>query len=174
MENCTGSSNCTEMARGEFKAFGILIPAMGGMLFALSIPTIIALCITHVIAKALRLYLISTLVSGILINSSSVLTGLIALATEFSGVPLPPLLFCRFNIWIYNIGSVARCFSVAGYSIMVLIVVRYGTNIKLLYITLSLCFVWGVALIPNIHYHVPQAVGYVANAVCLPVQGESI
>ena len=71
--------------------------------------------------------------------------------TVYSGAPPPPPLFCRFMLWVYNIGTFARSFSVAGDSVMVLVVVRYGKkNIKAVYIILSLCFVWGVTLVLNI------------------------
>ena len=165
------------MEKGEFEAFGFLITAMGGLLFLLSIPTIIALCSTQAVAKSLRIYLISALVSGILINTTSILSGIIAVVTVFSGAPPPPPLLCRFLIWVYNIGQSARCFSVVGFSIMVLVVVRCGKrNMKVLYIILSLCFVWGISLLVTIQYQVPQvyAVRFIAGAVCLPVQDDTI
>ena len=179
MENCTSDSNCTGhgVEKGEFEAFGFLITAMGGLLFLLSIPTIIALCSTQAVAKSLRIYLISALVSGILINTTSILSGIIAVVTVFSGAPPPPPLLCRFLIWVYNIGQSARCFSVVGFSIMVLVVVRCGKrNMKVLYIILSLCFVWGISLLVTIQYQVPQvyAVRFIAGAVCLPVQDDTI
>lgn len=183
MENCTGNSNCTGhsnytgVGRGDFGAFGILMPAIGGLLFVLSVPTIIALCTTRTIAKGLRIYLISALVSGIMINTSSVLAGLIALVTVYSGAPAPPPLFCRFMLWVYNNGALARSFSVVGYSVMVLIVVRYGKkNLKAVYIILSLCFVWGVTLILTIEFQVPQvyAVDFIVGAVCLPIQDATV
>ena len=178
MENCTGRSNCTGYGakRSDFEVFGFLIPAMAGLLFSLSVPTIIALCTARAVAKGLRMYLISALVSGILINTSSILMGLIALVTVFSGAPPPPPLLCHFFIWVYNSVQSARCFSVVGYFIMVLAVVRYRKkNMKVLYIILSLCFVWGISLLVTIQYQVPQvyAVRFIAGAVCLPVQNKT-
>ena len=99
------------------------------------------------------------------------------LVTVFSGVQPPPLLLCRFLIWEYNIGQSARSFSVAGFSIMVLLVVRYGKkNIKVMYIILSLCISWSISLLFTIQYQVPQvyAVKFVAGSVCLPVQDDTI
>ena len=179
MENCTGDSNCTGhgLKRGDFEVFGILIPAIGGMLFFLNVPTIVALCTTQAVAKGLRMYLISTLVSGLLFSMSSIVLGLIVLVLVFSGAPVPPPLLCRFLIWMLNIGSTARCFNVVGFSLIVLIVVRFGKkNMKVLYIILSLCIVWGVSLILNTQYQVPRvyAVKFIAGAICLPVQDDTI
>ena len=178
MDNCTGDSNCTglDVDRSVFEAFGSLIPFMGGLSLSLNVPTIVALCTARAMAKGLRMYLISTLVSGILINISIILIGLITLVTVTFGVPTPPPLLCRFLIWVINIGQSARCFSVVGFSIMVLLVVRYGKNIKVVYIILSLCFVWGISLLLSIQYQVPQvyAVSFFAGAVCFPVEDDTI
>ena len=99
------------LEEGWFEAFGILIPAIGGMLFFLNVPTIVALCTTQAVAKGLRMYLISTLVSGLLLSLSSIVLGLVVLVLVFSGAPVPPPLLFRFLIWMLNIGSTARCFS---------------------------------------------------------------
>ena len=175
MENCTnGSGNCNGTTdASDFAAFGLLITAMGGLTFALGIPAIIALCMAHAVAKVLRVYLISALVSGFLISGPFTLSSLIVFVTVFFGTPPPPLLLCRFVFWVHNIGSVARSFSVAGFSIMVLVVVRYGkSTIKLPYIVLSVLAVWGLSILLTIQYQVPQvyAVKYTAGVVCLPVQ----
>lgn len=176
MENCTNASaNCsgTTEDASNFAAFGLLITAMGGLTFALSVPAIIALCMAHAVAKVLRLFLVSALVSGFLISGPFTLSRLIVFATVFFGSNPPPLLLCRFVFWVHNIGSVARSFSVAGFSIMVLVVVRYGkSTIKLPYIVMSVIAVWAVSLLLTIQYQVPQvyAVNYTVGAVCLPVQ----
>ena len=171
------TSNCTNQCDYEFKAFGFLLPLMAGVLFSLSLPTIIALCTTRAVAKGLRMYLISALVSGILISINSTLIGLITLVTVFADVQPPPHLLCRFLIWVYNIGQVARSFSVVGFSLMVLAVVRYGhKNMKIMYIILSLCIVWGISLLLTVQYQVHQvyAVKFTVGSVCLPVQDGTI
>ena len=177
MANCTNASNCTDMEgpqgnSGEFEAFGFLIASLGGLTFVLSVPTCIAVCTTHELAKGLRMYLMSTLVAGLLISAIGILVSLIVVVTVFSDTPPPPLLLCRFALWLYRIFSAARSFSVAGYSIMVLVIVRYGQRVKTLYIVLSLCVVWGLSILLCIQYLVPQlyAVSYFAGAVCLPVK----
>ena len=178
MENCTGGSNCTsqDLDRSVFEVLGFLMPTMGGLSLLLNIPTIVILCTTPAVAKGLRMYLISTLVSGILISTSSIPLGLIVLVTVFSGAPAPPTLLCRFIIWVIHISVLARSFSVAGFSIMVLVVVRYGKNVKVVYIILSLCFVWGISLLLSIQYQVPQVYGvsFFAGAVCFPVKDDTI
>lgn len=169
-------SNCTNCVH-EFAAFGFLLPVLAGVLFSLSLPTIIALCTTQAVDKGFRMFLTSALVSGILIIISSCLMGLIALVTVFFPVQPPATLLCRFLIWVYNIGQVARSFSVVGFSTMVLVVVRYGRkNMKVMYIILSLCIVWGISLLLTVQYQVPQvyALKFIVGSVCLPVQDETI
>ena len=181
MANCTNASNCTDMEgpqghSGNLEAFGFLIASLGGLTFVLSVPTCLAVCTTHELAKGLRMYLMSTLVAGLLISALGILVSLTVVVTVFSDAPPPPLLLCRFTLWLYIICSAASSFSVAGYSIMVLVIVRYGQRVKTLYIVLSLCVVWGLSILLCIQYLVPQvyAVGYVAGAVCLPVPDDTI
>ena len=180
MENCTGGSNCTGMhglKREDFEAFGFLITILGSLLFLVSVPTIFALGTTWSVAQGLKLYLISTLVAGLLLSVSTIILGLISLVMVFTEAPAPPAAFCRIFIWLNNISSTARCFNVVGFSIVVLVVVRFGKkNIKFLYIALSLCIVWGVSLILNTQYLVPPvyAVSFIADAICLPVQDDTI
>ena len=181
MANCTNASNCTDMEgpqgnSDDLEAFGFLIMSLGGLTFVLSVPTCIAVCTTHELAKGLRMYLMSTLVAGLLMSAIGILASLIVVFTVFSDAPPPPLLLCRFALWLYRICSAASSFSVAGYSIMVLVIVRYGQRVKTLYIVLSLCVVWGLSILLCIQYLVPQvyAVSYVAGAVCLPVPDDTI
>ena len=141
----------------------------------LSVPTSIAVCAARAVAKGLRIYLLNTLASGLLIGALGILSSLVVLVTVFSGAPPPPLLLCRFILWAHNTATTVWSFSVVGYSIMVLTVVRYGKNMRLLYIILSLCFVWGLSLLLTIQYLVPQvyAVEFVAGAVCLPALNDT-
>ena len=165
------------MDKSAFEALGFLPVIMGGLSLFLSVATIVALCTARAVAKGLRMYLLNILTSEILINASAILIGLIALVTVFSAAPAPPPLLCRFIIWVINICQLARCFSVVGFSLMVLVVVRYGyQNIKIMYIIASLCVVWGVSVLLTIQYQVPQvyAVGFFAGAVCFPVRDDTI
>ena len=183
MENGSNDSNSTgtignlgSPAALQLQVFGILLISMGGVTFLLSVPTIIALCTARAVAKALRIFLLNTLVSGLLANALLILSILFALATMFAGGPSLPPLLCRFGLWLYLITSLVRSLSVVGFSIMVLTVVHYGKNMRLLYIILSLCFVWGLSFLLSIPYLVPQVftAGFVAGAVCLPVGDDNI
>ena len=181
MENCSNGSNCTgtsgeQGSPGVLEAFGILTIALAGLVFVLIVPTVVAVCMAQSIPKGLKAYLLSTLVSGMLINTIGILASLIACVKAFSSAPLPSLDLCRFILWAYYSTTTARGFSVVGYSVMVLIVVRYGKNVKTLYVILSLGVMWGLALLLNAEFLVPRvfAVGYVAGAVCLPVLDDTI
>ena len=182
MENCTNNSvNCSAVGSqdgaGDYAALGVLIPLMGGVTFALNIPTIIALCMAHTINSALRFLLISTLTSGLLISGTFILPSLIALVTVFSDAPPPPLFLCRFNWWLGNIATLSRTFSVLAFTMIVMITVRYGKNvIKPLYIVLSLIAVWAGPLPITFQYQVPQFYGikYISGVVCLPLVDDAV
>ena len=164
------------MDKSAFEALGFLPVIIGGLSLFLSVPTIVALCTARALAKGLRMYLLNILMSEILVNAISILSGLIALVTVFSAAPAPPSLLCRFIIWVVHISQLARCFSVVGFSLMVLIVVRYGhKNIKIMYIIASLSVVWGLSVLLTMQYQVPQvfAVGFIAGAVCFPVRDDT-
>ena len=182
MENGSNYSNSNDTMGGlgspavlQLQVFGILLLSMGGVTFLLSVPTIIALCAARAVAKALRIFLLNTLVSGLLANTLLILAVPFALATMFADGPPPPPLFCQFSIWLFLITSLVRSLSIVGFSIMVLTVVHCGKNMRLLHIILALCFVWGLSLLLTIQYLVPQvyAVEFVAGAVCLPVRDEN-
>ena len=175
MENCTnGSGNCSEVADPSvFAAFSILMPIMGGLTFALSLPVIIALCATRSVAKVLTVFLISTLVSGLLISGTFTLSSLIAFVTVFFGTPTAPRPLCRFIFWLHNFGSVVRPLCVVAFSIMVLVVVRFGKKtIKTRYIVLCFVIILGLAILITIQYLLPPVydLEYNAGAVCFPVQ----
>ena len=183
MDNGSNDSNSTDSMEDQrslgvlqLQVVGTLLVSMGFTIFLLSVPTIIALCAARAVAKALRIFLINLLVTGLVANTLIIITVLSTMVTVFSGAPAPPSLLCRLSLWLYNITSVVRSLSIVGYSIMVLLVVRYGKNVKVPYVILSLCFVWGLSLLLNIHYLVPQvyAVEFVAGAVCLTVLDDTL
>ena len=118
--------------------------------------------------QSIQSFLVSTLVSGLFINGPLTLSSLIVFPTVFSGTSPPTLILCHFALWAYITGSVARSFSVSGFAIMVLVVVRYGKRtIKLPYIVLSVAAFCGQSLLLTIQYLVPQvyAVNYTVGAV---------
>ena len=182
MENCSNNSvNCSAVesqdSGGDYAALGVLILLMGGVTFALNIPTIIALCMARTIHSALRCLLISTLTCGLLISGTFILPSLIALVTVFSDAPPPPLLLCRFNWWFGNIVNMSRAFGILAFTTMVMITVRYGKNvIRPLHIVLSLIAVWTVPLPITFQYQVPQFYGikYISGVVCLPVVDDTV
>ena len=77
--------------------------------------------------------------------------------------------FCRFLLWGYLVGSIARLYSLAGFSIVVLLIIRYNKKeMKALYIVIFLAAIWCVSLLLNVHYLVPSlyAVQYYDGVAC--------
>ena len=67
-------------------------------------------CTTHVLAKGLRMYLMSTLVAGLLMSAIGILVSLIVVVTVFPDAPPPPLLLrlpfpqCSYILGQANLG----------------------------------------------------------------------
>ena len=147
--------------------FAILVLATTVLL----IFTLIAVCSASTIARTLRMILVSLLIA-VLLAAFAALTELVATIALISlDVQDPSLPFCRFVLWAYAAGSIARLFNTAAFSVAVLLVVRYGIGaVKTARIAIFLVLLWSGAILLNTHLLVPQiyAVQYVDGVACFP------
>ena len=172
MENCTNSSvNDPDLAGPGFGAFLILVLLVVITVIVLNVTIITALCVAHSVIKLMRIFLINLLVAGVivaLIGIGFILSGLVL---HFTCLPPPDLGFCRFLVWGYSNIAVVRVYSLAGFSIVVLLIVRYNKKeLKTLYIVLFLALIWCVSILLNTHILVPPIYGvqYYDNVACFP------
>ena len=172
MENCTNCSvNDHDLAGPGFGAFLVLVFVVFIIAIVLNITVITALCVAHSVSKLIRIFLINLLVAGIsiaLIGIGFILSGL---TLNFTSLPPPNLGFCRFLLWGYFVGAISRHYSLAGFSIVVLLIVRYNKKeMKTLHIVLFLALIWCVSILLNTHILVPPiyAVQYYDGVACFP------
>ena len=172
MENCTNCSvNDPNLAGPGFGVFLILVLLVVIIAIVINVTIITALCVAHPVTKLMRIFLINLLVAGVivaLIGIGSILSGIIL---NFTSLPPPDLGFCRFLVWGYGTGAITRLYCLTGFSIVVLLIVRYNKKeMKTLHIVLFLALIWCVSILLNTHILVPPiyAVQYLGNVACFP------
>ena len=164
MEICANNTtNCSVpdsthpvLAGPRFGAFTIVMLSWNIFIIALIIITITALCVAHSVAKLVRVFLINLLVA--ILTTALVHIGffLLALILNFTSSPPPDLWFCRVLVFGYKNVSILRLYSLAAFSIAVLLVVKYSKKtLKPLYIILSLMFIWIVATLLSVRTLIP-------------------
>ena len=172
MENCTNCSvNSPNLAGAGFGVFLVLLLITMIISFSLNVLIISALCVTKSVAKLVRIFLINLLLAGLgvaIFSGGFLLSGLIL---NFSSLPPPDLGFCRFLIWGYSIGAIARLYCLAGFSLVVLLIVRFNKkDLKTWSIVLFLALIWFVSTLLNTHLLVPPiyAVQFYDDVACFP------
>ena len=172
MENCTNCSvNDPNLAGPGFGAFLILVLLVVITATVLNITIITALCVAHSVNKLMRIFLINLLVAGVIVALISIGFSLSGIILDFTSLPPPDLGFCRFLVWGYSNIAVVRVYSLAGFSIVVLLIVRYNTKeMKTLYIVLFLAIIWCMSILFTLEILVPPiyAVQYYDGVACFP------
>ena len=171
MENCTNCSANHNLAGPGFGAFLVLVFVVVVTAIILNITVITAVCATHSVSKLMRIFLINLLVAGMIVALIGIGFILSDLTLNFTSLPPPDLGFCRFLVWGYFVGAISRLYCLAGFSIVVLLIVRYNKKeMKTLHIVLFLALIWCVSILLNTHILVPPiyAVQYYNGVACFP------
>ena len=170
MENCSNCSvNEPDLAGPGFGVFLIIVLLVTITTIVMDVTIITALCVAHSVAHLVRIFLINLLVAGMivaLIGIGFILSGLVL---NFTSLPPPDLGFCRFLVWGYTAGSIARMYCLTGFSIVVLLIVRYNKKeMKTLHIVVFLALIWCVSILLNTDNLVPtiSAVQYYDDVAC--------
>ena len=178
MENCTNSTtNCSVpdsthpvLAGPGFGAYSIVMFSWCIVIIALIIITISALCVAHSVAKLVRVFLINHLVAILVTALVHLGFGLLALILNFTSSPPPDLWLCRVLVFGYKNVFVLRLYSLAAFSVSVLLVVKYSKKtLKPLYIILSLTFIWIIATLLSVRTFIPpndSNILYYDNVAC--------
>ena len=105
--------------------------------------TVVALTMARSIPRPLRLFLINLLLAGLFMALGEVfIVGTSAvLVVAGSEQPRPPRYLCRVYIWMFCVGSAARTWNLAAFSLSVLAIVRFGKK------TITLCYAAVVIII---------------------------
>ena len=174
MDNYTATnSSCSAgQLRGHaFLAFCVVVAILVLATAVLLIFTLIAVCSASTMARTLRMILVSLLIAVLLVAFAALIKLVAPIALMSLDVQDPSLPFCRFVLWAYAVGSVARSFNTAAFSVAVLLVVRYGIGaVKTARIVIVLVLLWSGAILLNTHLLVPPiyAVQYVDGLACFP------
>ena len=70
--------------------------------------------------------------------------------------PRPPRYLCRVYLWLFGVGSAARPWSLAAFSLSVLAIVRFGKQtISLQYAAVIITILWLVPIAINLYIVLP-------------------
>ena len=170
MENCTNCSvNDPNLGGPGFGAFLVLVLLVVITAIVLNVTIITALCVAHSVTKLVRIFLINLLVAGVLFSLIGIGFFLPALVLNFTSLPPPELGFCRFLVWGYGVGAISRLYCLTGFSIVVLLIVRYNKKeMKTLHIVIFLALIWCVSILLNTYILIPPitAVQYYDDVAC--------
>ena len=184
MDNCTllEEENCSttqdgpdsrgmELGGAGFLAYSVMIALAMTPVIVAYVLIIATLCSVRSMAKTLQVFLINLLSAGLVTGFIVVAYPLSALVISWTGIQEPSLPFCRFMVWAYASGAIARLFSMTAFSVAVLMVVRYSVKaLKYAPVVLTLILLWLGAILLNTHILVPPiyAVQYVDGVACFP------
>ena len=177
MDNCTNSTiNCSVpdsthpgLAGPGFGAFAIIMFSLNLVILALVIITITALCVAHSVAKLVRVFLINHFVAILVTAPVYMCFALLALVLNFTSSPPPDLWLCRVLVFGYVVGSIGRHYSLAAYSVVILLVVNYSKRATNPFCIIPyVVFTWTVAILLSIHILIPSvyAPQYYDNVTC--------
>ena len=172
--NNTSIRGSTILSSPEFAAFYLTIMLILLAGFLLSFLSMAVLCKGVGIPRVLSVFLVHQLLSCVIVTiiMLSFILGVLVLSLTDGSVQLP-LPYCQFLIWGYAFGAVGRLWSLAVFSIVIYLTIRYGQSIlKHTYVfSIGVIAVWTVTFILNIHVMLPYpvyAVQFVDNVVCFP------
>ena len=127
----------------------LLIQTVVYVFLSTAIPTVIRWLILNQLA-ACAVFLVAP---GLLMSTAAVLLG----ASRW-GTPLPPspLAFCQFMSWLLSFGATGRCWSLAVFSIFVIVITIRGLKaVKRVHVIASIIAVWILTFLLNVHITIP-------------------
>ena len=172
--NTTSTGGNTLLSAPEFAVFYLLILLILFVALFLTFFSVVGLCGGVGIPRVLAIFLVHQLLSCVIVAVIMISFVFSVLWLTLSkSITQPPLEYCQFLIWGYAFGAVGRLWSLAIFSIIVYLTVRYGQNIlrHTRVFAASITFVWVVTFLLNIHVMLPYpvyAVQFVDNVACYP------
>lgn len=178
MDNC---SNCsTGLVSQEFLAFSSIILSLSILAIIFNVLTAIALCLDTGTIISLRMILVNLLVgdtaTGIAVFMQNIESVILSVAKlNENGNIMPVDIVCRLFIWLHHVSLAVRLFSLAIYSVAVLLYIRRGkSGVTPPCSALVIAMTWVGALVLSADRLVPQITDYdhVDGVRCLPESGE--
>ena len=161
------------LGKSEFGVFLVIILGTLLAVMTMIIFTMVIVYVTKGVHKMLKVYLINLLFAGLLMAIFGI--AIVALTTVLIFAKLqvspPDLGVCRFLQWGYIVSATVRLYSLAAFSVAVLLIIRWNqVPVHKGYIVTSIFVIWSMSLILNTHIISPPifAVQYYDGVVCFP------
>ena len=170
MDNCTNCSLTPPAHPGLGAVAGILTCVLI-IVSLLAIITITGLCMAHSVNKILRIFLVNILAGVLTMALSMSLTLVLTLILNYTSLTSPDPVFCRFLLHGLLIGTAVRLHGLAGFSVIVLMVVKYSSKVlKPVVVLALLMFIWLFPIFVHFYNYVPAIYGvqYYKNVMCFP------
>ena len=171
-------SDASSLNSPGFLAYAILmtlITLVGGLMVVLAI---VPLAMAQSILRPLRLFLINLLLANLAVAVSTVMlvgTSIVLIAVD-PEQPRPPQYLCRMSLWLFLVGTAAKLWSLAAFSLSVLAIVRFGKKtISKCYAAIFIAIIWTVPFIITFFAFSPYIAEahYLSGVACFP-DNESI
>ena len=140
--------------------------------------TAVVLAIARSIPRPLRLFLINLLLAGLVMGLGMILivftsTPLILLGPEH---PRPPRYLCRVYVWLFGVGSVARPWSLAAFSLSVQSIVQFEKTISPPCATVIISILWLGPNAVGLFILIPTAfeAQFVDSVACFPDDNSTV
>ena len=132
--------------------------------------TLIPLIGTNALPQSLRSFLSSQLLGGLLVALAGLVIGIVGLVLVPNGQG-GDFLLCTFFTFFYGVGAIVRMWSMAAYSVAVLLIIVYSRiKIKLIPVIVVIIAIWIISGLMNMYVFFPEvyAVHYVGGTACFP------
>ena len=130
-----------------------------------------ALHLSTSVALPVRVLLTNLLIANATMAVTLLCQSLMSVVLSLSDSEQPPLLFCRFVLWVYFVALDAKLHGLLGFSAMVLQTIVCTTRrIGVKWLICSLVLIWMAALLTTVGYIVPplSRVHFFGGVACCP------
>ena len=141
--------------------------------------TAVALGRARSIPQPLQLFLINLLLAGLLMALGAAFIGVTSAVLVVMGPEQtrPPRYLCRVCLWLYGVGSVARLWSLAAFSLSVLAIVRFGKKtLSLLCAAVIIATLWLASIAICLYFMLPYVfeAQFVHGVACFPDSNNTV
>ena len=166
-------SAATSLNSPGFLAYAIvmtLITLVGGLMVVLAI---VPLAMALTILRSVRVFLINLLLSSLVVAVSTVMlvgTSIVLIAVD-PEQPRPPQYLCRMSLWLFLVGTAAKLWSLAAFSLSVLAIVQFGKKtISKRYAAVFIAIIWIISFIITFYAFFPYIAEahYLSGVACFP------
>ena len=167
----SGGNETLANSQSGLLAFGFILIFCLFLEIVFLLLTLIPLIGTNALPRSLRSFLSSQLLGGILVALAGFVIGIVGLALVFQSQRNGNLLLCTFLTFFYGVGAIVRMWSMAAYSVAVLLIIVYSRiKIKLIPVIVVIIAIWIISGVMNMYVFFPEvyAVHYVGGTACFP------